>query len=538
MLISEVIIPQMFTAYANDMRYLDNGLHQFQYFCKECDQAFGAAWGRIPGSIGGYERGARFYCPYCGTLHEKYVVVVDHGVRAPNKIRLTVKAYEKLVVLEVSCDTVSFLDLFKVIVSRYKETFRFDTAKQTVTFSRFDSTDDEIESMEIGNPFNINVLEKSILGFFLPASLANLKQKSELNKLIKILREAVHTRLEKHLGHEIKSMYVSPGQYHGMFLLPLLNIAYRVNFPDAPNLPTIYRQSIRTIKGYWDMQMFKDVEFADSAIPRIKQKSDYITALAEAASLPDKSAVRRIIGESIFEIGKLIIAFDLCKNYDYAIRLYHGLKMIMAEMRYSPSDLVQFLKTMLPIYGEQGIVKMIEASKDIELADCIALYRQLSDENRQPILRGEIKLNELHDWMAKMHQRQTHKNLKFDFPAHIVRRLSMQTNRLKFFLPRESIELLEAGVELHNCVASYGSAMKDNSKWVVLVTDEKGKLVACLEVRGKELVQAKIDRNKPVANDTKLNDEVIAWAREAGLEIRTNDVKVQEEDPTMIAAVG
>jgi hypothetical protein len=132
--------------------------------------------------------------------------------------------------------------------------------------------------------------------------------------------------------------------------------------------------------------------------------------------------------------------------------------------------------------------------------------------------------------MALVHRRQTHLNLKFSVPEHIVKRLSMQTERLRFFLPKESLELLEAGTELHNCVASYGEAMKNNRKWVVLVADDRGKLAACLEVQGKKLVQAKIDMNKPVASDAKLNAEVIAWAKETNIEISTKDLKLETEE--------
>ena len=77
--------------------------------------------------------------------------------------------------------------------------------------------------------------------------------------------------------------------------------------------------------------------------------------------------------------------------------------------------------------------------------------------------------------------------------------------------------------------------MKDNSKWIVLVADDKGKLAACLEVRGKKLMQAKIDKNQPVANDVKLNAEVVAWAKEAKLEIKTADLKVKMEEKVSVA---
>ena len=100
----------------------------------------------------------------------------------------------------------------------------------------------------------------------------------------------------------------------------------------------------------------------------------------------------------------------------------------------------------------------------------------------------------------------------------------MQRDKLKFFLPKESMELLEAGAELHNCIGSYGHAMKDHKKWIVLIADDKGKLAACLEVVSTVLVQAKLINNRPVSNDAKLNAEVVAWTNDANLNIDTEDV--------------
>ena len=102
----------------------------------------------------------------------------------------------------------------------------------------------------------------------------------------------------------------------------------------------------------------------------------------------------------------------------------------------------------------------------------------------------------------------------------------MQQEQIKFFLPKESRELVAAGKELHNCVASYAIAMEGHKKWIVLVANDKGKLVACLEVVGTTLVQAKLINNQRVAKDDKLNAEVIAWAETANIDIKTNDVKM------------
>lgn len=537
MLVSEVIVPQMFTAFANDIKYFDNGLHHYQYYCIECNQVFSAAWGRFTG-IGYYERGNHFYCPHCGKRHEKNVVVTGRKVQTPNKARLSVKVYDGFVTLEVISKTLEFRDYLRVFEGKFKEIIRFDIKNQTTTLSRY-SNGDAIEVFEIGNPYKLELISKSILRYFQSYSLANSLQKNELNKMLRVLREAVQSKLEKHLGHKTPSMYVSPGQYHGAFLLPILNIAYRLRFPGAPNLPVMYREGAETIGRFWGIKMLDNHEFMENVIDLTRQGADYVTVMATVKALPNRPAVRRILGADPFDIGYLTEAFGLCMNYDYAIRLYAAFKRLQSERTpYGNEMLLGFLKEMLPLYSESGITYLVENEKNAQLWDCARLHWQLNDDNRQALKDEKVKLGDLHDWMAKRHRLQNHKNLKFNVPAHIVRRLSMQKDKLKFFLPGESIELLEAGAELHNCVASYGQAMKDNTKWVVLVANNKGKLAACLEVQGKELVQAKVTGNKPVANDAKLNAEVLAWAEEARLGIKTDDVKVPFKTGAPVAMTG
>ncbi|AEG59356.1 PcfJ domain-containing protein [Desulforamulus ruminis] len=534
MLAATVVIPQMFTAYAEDLGYHSNGLHHFQYFCEQCDQAFTVTWGKKTGAMGWYERGDYFHCPHCGMRHEKHVVTVKRGVQAPNEVRLSVKVYKSAVTFEVYSSTVYFQDTLRVFSGKHKEIFRFDLAKQKVVFTRY-KNNCKIESFEIGNPYELEVLEKSILGFFLPNSLANTREKAELYGILRVLRETVQAKLERHLGHKISSMYVSPGQYYGAFLLPIFNMAYRVLFPDAPNLPNIYRESPGTIRSYWKMKMVNG-HFMEAVIASTRERVDFVSALAAANAVPDRPLMRRILAVNPFEIGLLAQSFALCRNYDLAVRLYAGFKLLKANgntleyaVQYVNEDLIEFLREMLPLYGEAGVVRMVEEAREINLRDCIRLHQQLNEENRERLKTEKVRLKELHDWMARTHRRQNHVNLKFEVPDHIIKRLSMQKDKIKFFMPKESLELLEAGAELHNCVASYGKAMKDNTQWIVLVADDKGKLAACLEIRGKALVQAKLDKNIPVARDAKLNNEVLAWAKNAGLEIKTEDVEAQEE---------
>lgn len=533
MLIAELVIPQMFSAYAEDIDYLKNGLHHFQYFCEECDQVFSSAWGRIPGSMGQYERGSYVTCPYCGHQHHENVVYVKRDEITPNKVRLAVKEYEKIVTFEASSETVAFRDYLHLGAGRYKEIFRFDIAKQAALLLVNDNGSLK-DPIELGNPFKLEMFD-SILKYFLPISLANSKQRSDLNNILKILRETVHRKLEKHLKHKIPSMFVHHGTYHGTFLLPIFNIAYRLACPDAPNLPSEYRESPSEVQNFWKHKLLDgetQIVLMDHVIELTRRRTDFVSAMIKAKGLRDKPTVRRTLRVDPFMVNMLARSFNLCNNYDCAIRMYEGFKKIGDDrrLRWSLNDgLLEFLREVKSIYGEIGIVRLVEGYEEMQLWDCVNLYQQLDKVNKEALKAEPVKLKHLHDWMSLRHKKQTHKNLKFDVPDHIIKRLSMQTERLKFFMPKESMELLEAGHTLNNCVASYGKAMKDNSKWIVLVADDKGKLAVCLEIKGNEVLQAKTNHNKAVSGDSTLNSAVLDWAKEANLEIKTSDIKVPDK---------
>ena len=517
----------MFTAYAEHLGYVSNQLNHTQYFCEECDQAFASAWGVSPG-MNGYMRGSRFHCTHCGKLHSDHVAYIQRHEECPHKVRLSLKAFKDLVILEVYYEAVYFDDMFGIRARKNgKEIFRFDIKKQTATFSSRYRKDTDQET-DIGNPFELDIFKESILRFFTADSLVMTNRKKELVKFLKELRETVISKMEKRLGHKVKSAYVGPGTYHGIFLTPLKNIAFRVTFPDSQNLPTIYRERISEINSMCEKHLITDYSFMQKAMDVARKGTDFITAVITSIGIPNTTAVRREIRQNFFECGRLVAAFDLVKNYDYALRLHIGIKPILNKPHgdsYS-ENVFRFLRDISLKYGDSGLVTFAENAEEMNIDDCVRLYDQLNKESKSDLITEGVRIRDLHDWMAKKHRRQGHKNLILDVPDHIIKRLSMQKDKLSFFLPKESRELLEAGEELHNCVASYGIAMQDHRKWIVLVANDKGKLAACLEVVGTTLVQAKLINNQRVAKDNQLNDEVIAWAEKANIDIKTNDVKI------------
>lgn len=521
----------MFTAYAEHIGWVQNGLNHTQYFCEECDQSFASAWGITPGMGGGW-RGNRFHCTHCGKEHSKHVANLKRHEECPYKVRLSLKTFKDLVILDVFYESVYFDDVFGIRAKKNnRETFRFDIAKQIATFSTHcdKSPDDDTD---MGNPFDLDIFNQSILRFFTSDSLALTNQKAELIGLLKLLRENVQSRMEKRLGHKVRPLHVSSGTLRGMFLVPIQNIAFRVTFPDAKNLPAVYRERIADIHNMWAKHMIIKYSFIQKVMELARKGTDFITAICSSLELPNTTAVRREISQNFFECGRLDTSFEILNNYDYAIRFRAAIKPLLdkGEGTFHGRDLFKYLHMILANYGESGLVSVVESPEDNSLKDCVRIYGQLNEESKIDLVTEHVRIRDLHDWMAKKHRKQNHNNMALDVPDHIVKRLSMQKDKLSFFLPKESMELLEAGAELHNCVASYGYAMKDHKKWIVLVADDKGKLAACLEIVGSTLVQAKLNGNKPVSNDAKLNAEIIAWADGANISINTHDVQLSIEE--------
>ena len=133
------------------------------------------------------------------------------------------------------------------------------------------------------------------------------------------------------------------------------------------------------------MKAISNLDLMDDVLTLVKQKQDFISALVATYSLPDKPIIKRILGANPFEASLLSEAMQLCKNYDYAIRLYKSFKLynLLGSNRYgyeyTPDyvnrDVLQFLRDMLRVYGESGIVHMMENAKEINLKDCIRLYQ-------------------------------------------------------------------------------------------------------------------------------------------------------------------
>jgi DNA-directed RNA polymerase subunit RPC12/RpoP len=528
----EVKIKDMFTAFES---YFDR--EQAQYFCNHCNQRFATNWAIAVSPYNPWVgRGAFVRCPYCGSLHDKYIGKGRPNEYIPYKATLKVVGMKRAIYLRIDYEALAFKkEIFKTRWQKGTEVFRFDLDKGA-TFAV--STINNKKQVEVANyPINFDyataILSGSVLRYFRSDSLANKNYRPDLTKLLKALREYIDKIMKRERNVDIGKTYINAlGHQTGMFLYPLINLAYRMDNPDKDNIKvdTDFKSPVNKIYTVPN-DTYINVDWLQRVFDKmITEKVDINTAMIFTAELPNKDAVRKIVMNDYHNITNLKESLSTCKNFDLAIRLYNAIKVTKEIKEF-------FAEIIIPLYEEAGAVMFAENAEKYNLKDCIRLYNQLNDENKANFKTEKIRQREMHDWLMLTHRTQTHVNMNLNVPEHVVKRLSMQTDKLKFFVPQESIELLETGCKLNNCVAGYSSRMAEGTLYIVVVTDDKGKYQACLEIKDNKIVQAKINRNKPVHLDTKINQTVIKWAKERKLIISTKDVNEQRKNIDVSHAV-
>ena len=183
--------------------------------------------------------------------------------------------------------------------------------------------------------------------------------------------------------------------------------------------------------------------------------------------------------------------------------------------------------------GVIPVTKVISILKNTDhksIQDTLEILSQLNKPNQQVILK--CKITEMHDTATNLLYKQKHPNIKLSVPDYIKNRLMMQKDKIKFFLPNDSYELKDAGTELHNCVGGYTDKINKGTSCVVLVSDDKGKLIVCIELQQNRLIQAKLACNEPVFTNARLQAEVLDWCKKCSIAICTSDVRQPESEPS------
>lgn len=573
-------ISRFYTAYALDLYEGKDGtrgdhyahdIKETFYHCQKCgvnfrvEHQYRGGFGAWSNSYGDYAT----YCPYCGTRHDSFnrtneVYHFSGGKDkewAPKNVSIQLDEIKNGFILRARAKVISMsveevLDAGQPVPRRTRvctwhsnhvEEIRFDVKARKTVFSILSGKHRHVDlAYELGAPFDLRIYKDSVLSNIMQTNISR-EAKEEIRDLLRALRDGIRKKWMEFHHFDIGGIYAAGGLlYTGQLLFPLRNIAFRMATPDAKNLPSVFGENRHSVEFFYRQKLMQDADIAIySNLERFRQAGDSVTALIEAYGLPDKPSIRKAIHEDFFVAAELAQVFAITRNIDNARLIYQ--RLVAHSKAYgstwswcSDNDratMYRFFKELTEFYSDSDIARFAGSREGwIYLRDTMNMFHGIGLKRPEAIRK--VKLRDLHDYLATAQRKLRDKkgSYNLDIPESVVQRLKMQlyAGQAQFFLPEKSEDLANAAEIFHNCVAGYKERVYMQQCNIVFMTDDSGRLTACLEVKGDELIQAKLRYNKPVSQDGKVNGAVLDWCQAAGLKVKTHDVR-QPMLPAVVA---
>lgn len=531
-----------------------------RYHCLNCGTNFKVEHQPVPLTYGFND--TYFQCPVCG---QKFYNLTDFSNvarlrrdkdwdAAPITMRLRLTESKDAVTLHVWSKVIQMDTDRRTYVHSQTEQFRFDVRHRKTTFTTSVQKGNNFlpkatETVTMGKLLANDVFDHSMLWHINSSNLAfkqhhihkepefqerDVQLRKAVRGLLRTLREAIQRKWKLYYKYDLKRLYVSSGTWQGLLLFPMCNIAWRLLYPDASNLPKELGMSPHTAQSYLQGRLFTEEDVtAYIANPYTQGRLSSAQAIIKQLRLPDTTFTRRALTKDLLSGPELQQAFRITQDSGYAQQMLHclGWKEKTEEGTFSPYlaswafRVIQESTTYWPI---QAVLSLMRKPAGLhKLRDTLFMIHKIKKAglSLEPMTR--IPAGRAHDWLVDKMREIEEKGFALHVPEAIQRRLQMQLDNgyLRFFVPQHSHDLDNASRIFHNCVRTYSDRVANGECQIVLMTDDEGLLKACLEIRGNALVQAKLKFNKPVSADAAVNSAIRDWCRNAGLSIRTRDVR-------------
>ena len=235
----------------------------------------------------------------------------------------------------------------------------------------------------------------------------------------------------------------------------------------------------------------------------------------------------RVLRKSFSEHPQVLISYMRLHDASFKdINLYN--RVIESEdninevNRFDRKSLVFFCKKCIKLRGEIPCMNLLlkktydEDGDWLEKNDAMEMFakyfKYLPEELKKDVFEdGFTKFN--HDALSNISYQVKNKNIVFEYSRE-QEKLEDDIDGYSFCLPKDSYQLCEIGTALHNCVASYGERVA-KEECTIVYAQKNGEYKICIEVRGKEIVQERIDRNESPGEEE--NSVLEKWHKRHGL---------------------
>ena len=536
MKVAEIFIANVFSLYRKTVKREGYTGTETANTCVRCESWF---------NIKTFGSNATLYCPRCGSQHTRHQKYCDEA-KVPKQVRMWIDAYKTVVSLKI--EYTAFQE--KINEMEYlsgREEFRFDAVTRRTTWREGTNFRSMSKPIDITNLFDTTGLQKkstvmnSVLYHINNDSipLVDKEKRKEMVGFIAKLRSTISHLIERREGRAPKGLFAhSFAAGTGCLLVPIKVLALKNAFPDAGFLDSGLYYEVDGARGYGfgrrDVLAFKTRKYLDfynyrkvfdAALESSKKGADCMTAFILASKLPNTKGVRKLLQGDIFSLGKVIFAKKLISNYDLFLNTVEFVRPL-------EKDELKLCIILKKIYGERIYSHVFQCKpgtrERIDWDDSVNMFFELSKQGKEAFFAERPKLSDLHDWLVKKRVTEDTDDYAFDIPEHIIKRMEMQIDRVKFFIPQTRCALEEAGRTLRNCVGSYHRRVNSGDCRIALLADDNGKLIAVIEVKDKTIVQAKINSNRAVSGNKEINQAVIDWAKKIGLKIKTHDIQTEK----------
>lgn len=384
------------------------------------------------------------------------------------------------------------------------ETIFFDMKQGNISFD-FDSNSEPWRLKQNSHkeflPFELHDKILQLLGnlefYFYPQSVlcAAYKKLSELAKKFTGLSEAPATI--NYLSEEnTKPRYLSE-----MYVLTKL--------PCEPNL--------------YEVLMNKELNDLKFNFKYDRSDTKVLASFLQKAHLKDYRILRRVYAEHPIV---LLLCMRLHDSGFRDINLYNRViesEENREEIRHlDRKSLIFFSKYSIKKRGQLSTMNTIlRKSEDVDYfmkddAFCMfrSYFRHIPEELRKDILEdGFTRFN--HDALCKVSFSTENRNITFKYSGE-QKNLEDDIDGYSFRLPKTNMQMCEIGTALHNCVASYAEIV-EGKECTIVYAEKDGEYKICIEVRGKEVCQERIDRNEAPTGEEKA--VLSKWHERHGLKI-------------------
>lgn len=384
------------------------------------------------------------------------------------------------------------------------ETIFFDMKQGNISFD-FDSNSEPWRLKQNSHkeflPFELHDKILQLLGnlefYFYPQSVlcAAYKKLSELAKKFTGLSEAPATI--NYLSEEnTKPRYLSE-----MYVLTKL--------PCEPNL--------------YEVLMNKELNDLKFNFKYDRSDTKVLASFLQKAHLKDYRILRKVYAKHPIV---LLLCMRLHDSGFRDINLYNRViesEENREEIRHlDRKSLVFFSKYSIKKRGQLSTMNTIlRKSEDVDYfmkddAFCMfrSYFRHIPEELRKDILEdGFTRFN--HDALCKVSFSAENRNITFKYSGE-QKNLEDDIDGYSFRLPKTNMQMCEIGTALHNCVASYAESVEEK-ECTIVYAEKDGEYKICIEVRGKEVCQERIDRNEAPTGEEKA--VLSKWHERHGLKI-------------------